>query len=296
MLKRRKTLALLALLGAPTAFLLVFFMGPLVIMAIYSWLTPGLYGGVEWELFHLNYGRILGWANTRYDQFDPVYLTIFLRSLRLAALTVLSALVICYPAAFWISRMRPARRNLALFAITLPFFVSLIVRLFAWVLILRPTGFLNQALMGLGLIETPLEIIYTDAAVIIGMTYIFIPFMFLPLYASVEKLDPALIEASGDLGATRLQTFLRVILPATAPGIAAGAVITFIPALGNFIVPSVLGGAKVLMIGNLIEQQFLSARNWPFGAALAMLLMAGVLILLMAQLRLARAAQGEPRR
>ncbi|MGP9791901.1 ABC transporter permease [Roseinatronobacter sp. NSM] len=287
-LARRKTLALLALLGLPTAFLVVFFLGPLAIMLVYSWLTPGLYGGVEWEFFHINYGRILGWADTRYEKFDPVYLMIFLRSLRLAGLTVLCALVICYPAAFWISRMRPSLRNLALFAITLPFFVSLIVRLFAWVLILRPTGFLNQALMGTGLIDAPLAIIYTDAAVIIGMTYVFIPFMFLPLYTSVEKLDPALLEASADLGATRLQTFWRVILPATAPGIVAGSVITFIPALGNFIVPSVLGGAKVMMIGNLIEQQFLSARNWPFGAALAMLLMAAVLVLLLVQLKLAR--------
>lgn len=290
-LARRKTLALLALLGLPTAFLVVFFLGPLVIMLVYSWLMPGLYGGVEWEFFHINYGRILGWADTRYEKFDPVYLMIFLRSLRLAGLTVLCSLVICYPAAFWISQMRPVRRNLALFAITLPFFVSLIVRLFAWVLILRPTGFLNQALMGLGLTQTPLTIIYTDAAVIIGMTYVFIPFMFLPLYTSVEKLDPALIEASADLGATRLQTFLRVILPATAPGIVAGSVITFIPALGNFIVPSVLGGAKVMMIGNLIEQQFLSARNWPFGAALAMLLMGAVLVLLLVQQKLARMAR-----
>jgi spermidine/putrescine transport system permease protein len=290
-LERRKTLSLLSLLGVPSAFLIVFFFAPLVIMVVYSFLMPGLYGGVEWEFFHLNYGRILGWADTKYEKFDPVFLLIFLRSLRLAALTVVTCLVISYPAAFWISRMSPGRRNFAMFLVTLPFFVSLIVRLFAWVLILRPTGFLNQGLMGLGLTSEPFEFLYTDFAVILGMTYVFIPFMFLPLYASVEKLDVSQIEASSDLGATRFQTFRKVVLPATLPGIAGGAVITFIPALGNFIVPSVLGGAKVVMIGNLIEQQFLSARNWPFGSALAMLVMAAVLVLLILQLRLAKTSE-----
>ena len=287
-LARRKLLQLVGLLGAPTAFLLVFFFGPLLIMLVYSFLTPGLYGGVEWSFSHLNYGRILGWADTRYEKFDPVFLAIFLRSLRLAALTVVTSLLVSYPAAFWISRMSPGRRDFAIFLVTLPFFVSLIVRLFAWVLILRPTGFLNQGLMALRLTSAPVEFLYTDFAVILGMTYVFIPFMFLPLYGSIEKLDMAQLEASSDLGATRIQTFRKVVLPATMPGVVGGSIITFIPALGNFIVPSVLGGAKVLMIGNLIEQQFLSARNWPFGSALAMLVMTAVLVLLIVQLRLAR--------
>jgi len=282
----RRKLVLVGLLAGPTAFLGVFFLAPLMIMMVYSWLTPGLYGGVEWTFSHLNYGRILGWANTRYEQFDPIYLTIFLRSMRLAAITVLSSLVVCYPAAFWVARLPDRTRNFFIFLITLPFFISLIVRLFAWVLILRPTGFLNQALMGLGLIEEPLEIIFTDIAVIIGMTYVFIPFMFLPLYSSIEKLDNGLIEASQDLGASRLQTFFRVILPMTLPGIVGGSIIVFIPSLGNFIVPSLLGGAKVVMTGNLIEQQFLSARNWPFGTALGMMVMAAVLVLLLVYVRL----------
>ena len=274
-LARRKLLQLVGLLGAPTVFLLFFFLCPLLIMLVYSFLTPGLYGGGEWQFSHLNYGRILGWANTRYEKFDPVFLSIFLRSLRLAALTVVTSLLVSYPAAFWISRMSPGRRDFAIFLVTLPFFVSLIVRLFAWVLILRPTGFLNQGLMGIGLTSEPIEFLYSDFAVILGMTYVFIPFMFQ-------------LEASSDLGATRFQTFRKVVLPATMPGIIGGAIITFIPALGNFIVPSVLGGAKVLMIGNLIEQQFLSARNWPFGSALAMLVMTAVMVLLVVQLRLAR--------
>lgn len=287
-LRLRNTLTLWGLLTPPSLFLLVFFIFPLAMMILFSLLEPGLYGGVEWNFFHLNYGRILGWADTKYEKFDPVYLEIFLRSLKLAALTVLTSLLVSYPAAFWIARLPENRRNLMIFLITLPFFVSLIVRLFAWVLILRPTGFLSQGLMALRLTSGPVDLIFTDFAVVIGMTYVFIPFMFLPIYGSVEKLDHSLLEASSDLGANGFQTFVRVILPATFPGIAAGSVITFIPSLGNFIVPSVLGGAKVVMIGNLIEQQFLSARNWPFGAALAMLVMLAVLGLLIVQLRLIR--------
>ena len=289
--ERRRKFVLISLLAGPSLFLGLFFIVPLMIMIVYSWLTPGLYGGVEWTFSHLNYGRILGWANSRYEKFDPVYVSIFLSSVRLAATTVLNTLVICYPVAFWVARLPEWRKNFMIFLFTLPFFISLIVRLFAWVLILRPTGFLNQALMGIGLIDAPLDIIFTETAVVIGMTYVFIPFMFLPLYSSIEKLDGSLIEASQDLGANRLQTFIRVVLPMTLPGIVGGSIIVFIPSLGNFIVPSLLGGAKVIMTGNLIEQQFLSARNWPFGAALGMVVMTAVLILLIIYIRVVSAEE-----
>lgn len=284
-IQARRSRAVWGLLSGPTAFLAIFFLCPLVLMFVYSWLEPGLYGGVEWVFYHLNYGRIFGWADTRYETFDPVYLWVFLRSVWLAISTVFLCLIICYPTAFWISRQPPRRKNLYMFLITLPFFVSLIVRLFAWILLLRPTGFINQALMGLGIVQKPLDMIFTNFAVVIGMVYIFIPFMFLPLYASIEKLDMSMTEASFDLGANRLQTFRRLVLPMTMPGIMAGSIIVFIPSLGNFIVPSLLGGAKVMMIGNLIEQQFLSARNWPFGAALSMVLMTAILALLIVYVR-----------
>lgn len=283
---RHKRRLLFGMLTPPTLFLFIFFLTPLCIVLIYSFLEPGLYGGVEWNFHHLNYGRIFGWADTKYEKFDLVYASIFFRSVKLAALTVLTTLIICYPVAFWVSRLSDRKKNICIFLITLPFFVSMVVRLFAWVLILRPTGFFNQALMSIGLISEPLEIIFTGTAVVIGMTYVFVPFMFLPLYASVEKLDMTLIEASYDLGANGFQTFWRVIFPVTLPGIIGGSIIVFIPSLGNFIVPSLLGGAKVLMIGNLIEQQFLSARNWPFGSALGMIVMAIVLILLIVYGRL----------
>jgi spermidine/putrescine transport system permease protein len=284
-LRRRERGQLALLLGPATVFLAVFFACPLAIMLVYSMLAPGLYGGVVWEYYPHNYGRILGFADPEFELFDPVYLQIFLRSLRIAAITVLVTLVVCYPVAFQVSRLPPRWRNFALFLATLPFFASLIVRLFIWVLMLKKTGFVNVTLERLGLISAPLELIYTEGAIVLGLVYIFIPFMFLPLYASVEKLDWSLVRASQDLGANGFQTFMRVILPLTLPGIIGGSIIVFIPSLGNFVVPAVLGGAKVLMLGNLIEAQFLSARNWPFGAALAMLVMAAVLIMLFLYVR-----------
>ncbi|RVH38720.1 ABC transporter permease [Sinorhizobium meliloti] len=277
-LRRRTQLAVL--IGPVSLFLAVFFLGPLGIMIVTSFLAPGLYGGVEWTWYPHNYGRILGFADPMFEDFDPVYISIFFRSLKIAALTVVATLLVCYPAAFCISRLSERWKNFCLFLITLPFFTSLIVRLFIWVLILRQTGLVNGVLLGTGLIARPLELIYTDGAIILGMVYIFIPFMFMPVYASVEKLDWTLVRASLDLGAGPIRTFLRIILPLTSPGIAGGALIVFIPALGNFVVPAVLGGAKVMMLGNLIEQQFLSARNWPFGSALAMMVMSVMLVLL----------------
>jgi spermidine/putrescine transport system permease protein len=269
----------LALLLSPvTVFLGVFFLGPLIIIAVYSFLTPGLYGGVEWSFYHWNYGRIFGWADGLIEVFEPVYLQILGRSLLLALLTVILCLLICYPVAFWIARLPQRARMVFLFLITLPFFASLIVRLYAWLLILKPSGLLGSAFTAIGL--DPPEILYTQTAVILGMVYIFIPFMFLPLFSAVDNLDRSLIEASGDLGAKPRQTFLKVILPQTLPGIAGGSVIVFIPAVGNFIVPDILGGAQGLMIGNMVEQQFLSSRNWPFGSALAMVIMGVVLVVL----------------
>ena len=278
---RRQSVLLGALLAPVTLFLGVFFLLPLCIIAVFSFLTPGLYGGVEWSFYHWNYGRIFGWADGIMEVFEPVYLRILLRSLSFAALTVLVTLLLCYPVAFWVSRLPERSRLFFLFLITLPFFSSLIVRLYAWLLILKPTGFLNSALMGLGLISQPLEILYTPTAVVLGMVYVMVPFMFLPLYAAVDNLDRAQVEASMDLGANRLQTFLKVVLPQTLPGIMGGAVIVFIPSVGNFIVPDILGGAKGLMIGNLVEQQFLSSRNWPFGSALSMVIMSVVLTALL---------------
>ena len=289
---RRQSVVLGLLLAPVTLFLGVFFLLPLLIIALFSFLTPGLYGGVEWAFYHWNYGRIFGWADGINEIYEPIYLQILVRSLAYAALTVVLTLLLCYPVAFWVSRLSERWRLVFMFLITLPFFSSLIVRLYAWLLILKPTGLLNTVLLWTGLIREPLEILYTPAAVVLGMVYVMVPFMFLPLYAAVDNLDRAQVEASQDLGANRVQTFFKVILPQTLPGIMGGAVIVFIPSVGNFVVPDILGGAKGLMIGNLVEQQFLSARNWPFGSALSMIIMAVVLTVLMLSVTRARKAGG----
>lgn len=272
--------SLLVFLTPVTIILGIFFLVPLGIVVIYSFLEPGLYGGVVWSFYPYNYGRLFGWPLGGGEEFEPMYFGVFLNSIKYAVMTVVVSLVLCYPVAFWVSRMPPARRNLMMFIITLPFFANLLVRIYAWLLILRPTGSINTALIYLGIVSEPLNMIFTEFAVVLGLVYVLVPFMFLPIYANIERLDWSLVQASQDLGASPAQTFRRIILPLTAPGIAAGSVIVFIPALGNFIVPAFLGGSKVQMTGNVIERQFLQARNWPFGSTLAIVVMASVLAVL----------------
>jgi spermidine/putrescine transport system permease protein len=287
---RRQSLFLAILLSPVTIYLGIFFLGPLGIIAVFSLLEPGLYGGVIWNFYHWNYGRMFGWADGVIEYYEPIYLIILWRSMKMALFTVIACLIIVYPVTFWVSRLSEKRRIFFLFLITLPFFTSLIVRLYAWLMILKPTGIINDALLGIGIIDQPLDMLFTRFAVVLGMVYVMIPFMFLPVYASVERLDRSLIEASSDLGARGWQTLLKVMLPQTLPGIAGGSVIVFIPSVGNFIIPDVLGGAKGLMIGNLVEQQFLDARNWAFGAALSVVIMAVVLaVMLVYALKIMRA-------
>ncbi len=276
---------LISLLFPFTIYSFLFFLGPMLILLFFSFLEPGIYGWVEWNFYHHNYGRILGWADGEYEEFDIVYTIIFFRSVRLALITVFFSLLICYPAALWISNLSIKLRNFFIFLITLPFFASLVVRLFAWMIILKPSGILNQFLIKLNIINEPLQMLFTEGAVIVGMVYILIPFMFLPLYASIEKIDPKLTEASKDLGANKFITFYKITLPLSLPGIIGGSILVFIPSLGNFIVPDLLGGAKVVMIGNLIEQAFVNGRNWPFGSALSMILMTIVVIFLLFYVR-----------
>lgn len=271
---------LFLLLSPFTIYISIFFLGPILILVVYSFLEPGLYGGVVWSFYHYSYGRILGWADGIMEEFNPVYFKIFLNSFELALYTVILTLLICYPTALWISKLKPKFKIFFLFLVTLPFFSSLVVRLFAWMLLLKPSGLINEILLFLGLINSPLQMLFTEAAVIIGLVYILIPFMFLPLYASIEKIDHSLIQASNDLGGNNFITFLRITLPLSFPGILGGSILVFIPSLGNFIVPDLLGGAKVMMIGNIIEQSFLTARNWPFGACLAIILMIIVVTML----------------
>jgi spermidine/putrescine transport system permease protein len=244
-----------------------FVVAPAVIMGIASFLERGALGGVVWGTFSLD-----GYASVA----DPIYLRIVLRSIEYAALTTAICLVAGYPVAFFIGRAEPRRRSALLMLVMIPFWTSFLIRTYAWVTILKSQGVLNGALLALGWIREPLELLYTPGAVLVGLVYTFLPFTILPIYASVEKLDGALIEAALDLGAGPLRTFARVILPLTAPGISAGALLVFVPALGIYAVNDILGGGRVDMIGNIIENQIKgSARNWPFGAALGTALLLG---------------------
>jgi len=238
---------------------LAFVVAPAAIMLIYSFARRGTLGGV-----------VLGFTLESYQSVvDPVYLQIVTRSIGYAGLTTAICLAAGYPVAYLIGRAELRWRNLLLMAVMVPFWTSFLIRIYAWVTILKSEGLLNSLLVQLQLIAEPLELLYTPGAVVLGLVYTFLPFMILPIYTSVEKLDGALIEAALDLGAGPLRAFSRVIVPLTSPGIAAGVLLVFVPSLGIYAVNDILGGGRVDMIGNIIENQFKgNARNWPFGAAL----------------------------
>jgi spermidine/putrescine transport system permease protein len=252
----------------PSAFwLVVFFLVPLLIVLAMSFAQRGTYGGVKWELNIRNYVRF----------FDPLYLRIFGRSIYIALATTVLCLLTGYPLAYYIARRPEGQRNTMLLLLMVPFWTNFLVRTYAWILLLRNEGLINQFLQGLGITHTPLPLLYNDGAIIVGLVYGWLPDMVLPCYAAIERLDFSLVEAAQDLYANRVQAFLRVVLPITAPGIIAGSVLVFIPSLGAYVTPDLLGGAKSVMIGNLIQQQFLSVRDWPFGAAISFVLMAVML-------------------
>jgi len=262
------------LLAPGGLWLVVFFLVPMVIIAAYSLMTRGTYGGVEW-----------GWTLDHYRRFfDPLYLSILQRTLVAAALCTGICLLLGYPVALVLARSS-RWRNLLLFLVILPFWTSSLVRTFAMIFLLRDTGLINSALMSTGLIGEPLTLLYTPFAVMAGLVYTFLPFMILPIYASLERQDPALEEAAAVLGARPMTRFLRVTLPLSMPGVVAGSLLVFIPALGSFIPSDLLGGAKQMLIGNLVQNQFTAARNWPFGSAAAMVMMAVVLLGVLLYLR-----------
>lgn len=272
-----------ALLSPTWLVLGVFLLAPLALMLLVSFAERGTYGGIApvGDLGeHILSGRFL--ANYA-RSFRGIYLGIGWRSLWMAVLTTVLCLIVSFPAAYWLARVAPRRwKGLLLGLVVVPFWTSFLIRTYAWMFLLRTEGLINLALTGLGLVDRPLELLYTELAVMIGLVYGELPFMILPLYASLEKLDPALLEAASDLGADRMRTFWRVTVPLTAPGIAAGIVLVFIPSLGQFVVSDLLGGARSMLLGNLVQNQFAVARDRPFGAALAFELTAAVLLLLLA--------------
>lgn len=261
--------------------LVIFFLFPLLIMFYYSFLQRGVYGGFEPIENLKEYIISLRWLENYARAFDELYIPIYIRSLYIATLTTLICLLIGYPVAYYIAFfVKPERKILYLFFIIVPLWTSFLIRTYAWILILRDEGLLNLFLMKMGLIDKPLPLLYNEFSVLLGLVYGELPFMILPIYASLEKIDITLIEASKDLGANEFSTLKRVILPLTFPGIIVGVVIVFIPTLGSFIVSDLLGGAKSMLIGNLIQNQFMVARDKPFGSALAFVLSSFVMILL----------------
>jgi spermidine/putrescine transport system permease protein len=265
----------------------IFLLAPLVLMLLVSFAERGIYGGVapvEDLAGYIGSGAFL--ANY-IRSFQGIYLGIGWRSFWMAVVTTVLCLAVSYPAAYWLARLAPGRwKGLLLGLVVVPFWTSFLIRTYAWMFLLRTEGLLNLALSGFGL--RPVELLYTQTAVLIGLVYGELPFMILPLYASLEKLDSTLLEAASDLGAGRMGTFWRVTVPLTAPGIAAGVVLVFIPSLGQFVVSDLLGGARSMLLGNLVQNQFAVARNPPFGAALAFELTAAVLVLLFFYARFAK--------
>jgi spermidine/putrescine transport system permease protein len=273
-----------SLLIAPAVLTIAFFMlAPLGLMGVVSFLEKGINGGVRWGSYTVEpYVQFL----FERDLDDSLilnsdYVQIFWRSIWLSVITTILALLIGFPTALYMALQPPNRRNLLVFLVTIPFWTNLLVRNYSWILLLRTNGLVNNLLVWLGIVDGPLVLMPSTFAIAVGLTYSFLPFMVLPIYASLEKLDFRLVEAAYDLGAGRWTVLKRIIIPLSMPGIVAGSVLVFIPCDGAFVTPELLGGGKSLMIGNLIQNQFGASRNWPFGAALAFTLLALVLVTMM---------------
>ena len=257
------------ILGIPTFFWLALLIAlPLLMTLILSFASRDAYGRIIYEWTVGNYVRFL----------DPLYLQILWRSFYLGLLTVLLCILIGYPLAYFIARSPKKMKPLYLMLVIAPFWINLLIRAYGWMILLRYEGIINLLLRRIGLIEAPLQLMYNDAAVLVGLVYIFLQFMVLPLFATIDKLDWTLLESAQDLGATPFHTFRHITLPLTMPGIIGGSILTFVPSFGSFIVPRILGGSQSIMIGNIIETQIKVARNWPFAAAAAVILIATSLL------------------
>jgi spermidine/putrescine transport system permease protein len=258
------SLGLAGLLTPVTFWLGLFFLVPLLFILAYSFGTSGIYGGITLGFNPGNYLRV----------FDPLYLEIVGRTLVIALLNTFLCLLLGYPLAYFIAFKGGSHKNLLILLVMIPFWTSLLLRAYAWVVILGGNGIANRALQFLGITDGPVTLIFTPQAVTMGMVYSYLPFMILPLYAALEKFDVRLQEAAQDLGASRWHAFWRVTFPMSMPGVIAGSILVFIPSAGEFVIPSLLGGARTVLVGNLIQAQFSTARDWAFGSALAVMLAA----------------------
>lgn len=265
----RQTKGLLAILLSPTVFwLALFFVLPLFVVLVVSFSKRSLLGVVEYDFNLDNYRRVFS---------ELIYLRILWKSVWLAILNTVLCLLVGYPFAFYIARQAPSRQRMLIFLVMIPFWTNFLVRTYALIFIVRDTGFINNILISLGVIDAPLRIMFTQTGVLLGMLYGYMPFAILPLYASIEQLDFNYVQAAQDLGANGLKVFLRIILPLTMPGVVAASIITFIPTLGAYVTPDLMGGGNTFLVGNLLQQQFMTVRDWPFGSALGIILMVMVL-------------------
>ena len=288
-LAERKDIRTRWLLSAP-ALLIVFFaaIGPLFVMLAYSFMVKGDYGDVRFGEFSLD-----GWFSVLFQRdifddtvgFADAHLSILWRSIRLSLITTVLALALGFPTAYFIATRPPNSREVWVFLVTIPFWTNLLIRTFAMQEVIRNEGILNTLMMRLGVIGEPLQLMYTDVAILFGMVYVYLPLMVLPLYASMEKLDFRLVEAGYDLYATRFRVLRRIIVPLVRPGVIAGSILVFIPSLGAYVIPRVLGGGKNMMLANLIELQFGAGRNWPLGAAISITVMLIVMLSLLVYVR-----------
>ena len=276
------------LLLAPALAILIFAAsGPLLIVLTYSFLTPGDYGGVVWDF------SLKAWFNvfvqrdffTQELELADAHLEIIWRSIKLSLMTTIICLVIGVPTAYFIATRPRKTRDFWMLLIIIPFWTNLLIRTFAIMELIRNEGTVNTLLMGLGIVDEPVQLMFTEFAVLTGMAYVYLPLMVLPVYASMERFDFSLVEAGYDLYATRLKVLRRIILPIVKPGIVAGSILVFVPCLGAYVTPRVLGGGKNMMLGNFIELQFGQGRNWPLGAALSLTLLVIVMVALIFYVR-----------
>lgn len=247
-----------------------FFIIPIILVILVSFLTRGEVGDIQFTITLSNYKNLI----------NPLYIKILFSSLLIAFFTTVLCLLLGYPFAYFVARSKKKIRPLLLLLVILPFWTNSLVRTYAWIILLRTEGVINTLLLNLKIINEPLQLLYNDGAVLIGMIYMMLPFMILPLYASIEKLDFSLLEAASDLGASPYKCFMKITLPLTKGGIISGSLLVFVPTLGYFFIPDLMGGSKVVLISNLIKNQFLSARNWPFGSAVSVILIIIMFILI----------------
>lgn len=276
--KRIKLLALPTLVWMGALFVL-----PMILMLVLSFLTRGTYGQVVYQFTIDNYIRI----------FDPLYGLIFWDTLVVAVLTTVFSILCGYPLAYYISRLDKSKQQIWLLLVMIPFWINFLVRSYAWVIILRSQGVVNTVLQWLGIIDEPLTLLYNSGSVLVGMVYTLLPFMVLPIYVSLEQMDHRKLEAAYDLGATPLKAFWHVTLPMTKTGVVTGSILVFVSSIGMFVVPDVMGGAKSALIGNVIQNQFLSARDWPFGSALSIVLMLLSMLLILLYFKATQAGEAK---